>query len=526
MNKDKKNIDQSEGKLDIPLFLGAVIILALVSIPIIANPEKGMEVVNTINGVITQNFGNWYVWFAFFTLIFCLYIVFSKYGKIKLGSPDTKPDYNLFSWAAMLFCGGIGSIVIYWGFVEWMYYFQQTHLHIEPGTWEAAEMAAALGPYHWGFMAWTIYIIGGCACGYIIHIKKCSVFRISEACRGAFGDKVDGILGRIIDIGFIFGLVGGAATAFGMSTPLLTALISTLTGIPDSNALKVGVLFGIAIIFGITSYMGIEKGMKRISDGNVITAICVLIFIMIFGAGIVFTLDNATTVMGIIAQNFITMNSWMDPGNVSNGYPEAWSVYLWAYSTVYAPFYGLFFAKISKGRTLKQMILGTVGFGSMGCFVVFLILSSFGIKTHMEGTLDLITLLNTEGAPTTIITLLGQLPLSKIVMAILLVVIVLFAATTYDATSGVLASVSQTRLDKNGESKRWLRLLWAIFLVCMPVGFILAGSPLTAIQTIVIIFALPCTLICIALVVSFFKMVKNDIADGKYDMETGIYQDK
>lgn len=111
-------------------------------------------------------------------------------------------------------------------------------------------------------------------------------------------------------------------------------------------------------------------------------------------------------------------------------------------------------------------------------------------------------------------------------MAILLVVIVLFAATTYDATSGVLASVSQTRLDKNGESKRWLRLLWAIFLVCMPVGFILAGSPLTAIQTIVIIFALPCTLICIALVVSFFKMVKNDIADGKYDMETGIYQDK
>ena len=522
----KKNTpvtNDSEGKLDLPLFIGAIIILLTISIPIIIFPDQSMVIVTNINSVITTNFGNWYVWFAFFTLAFALYIIFTKYGNIRLGDPDSKPEYSTFSWAAMLFCGGIGGTVIYWGFVEWIYYFQAPPLHYATETWEAAELAAALGPYHWGFMAWTIYIIGGCACGYIIHVKKSSVFRISEACRGAFGDKVDGILGRIIDLGFIFGLIGGSATAFGLGTPLITALIHNLTGIPDNDMLKIGVLLGVTCIFAFTSFMGVEKGMKRISDGNVSLTICVLFAIAVFGGGLVFTLDLATTSLGMIAQNFIQMNSWMDPGNVSNGYPEAWSVYMWAYSAVFAPFYGLFFAKISKGRTMKGMIIGTVGFGSLGVFAVFMILSGFGIKLHMEGTINLVESLATVGAPNTIIAIISTLPMPKLFMGLILTCMVLFVATTYDATSGVLASVSQTKLNKNGESKKWLRLVWAFGLVALPSGFILADSPLTAVQTIVVIFALPCTVVCIALAYSFIKMVDSDVENGKFSFETGIY---
>lgn len=522
----RKNDDKDTGKLDLPLFLGAIIILAVISIPIILFPDEAMVIVEGINNFITTNLGNWYIWFAFFTLIFCGYVVFSKYGKIKMGDPETKPEYNTFSWAAMLFCGGIGGTVIYWGFIEWVYYFTDPPLHYETGTWAAAELSAALGPYHWGFLAWTIYIIGGCACGYIIHVKKCSVFRISEACRGFFGDKVDGILGKVIDIGFIFGLIAGSATAFGLGTPLITALIHELTGIPDNNVLKIGTLLGITCIFAFTSFRGLEKGMKRISDANVSLTICVLIAIAIFGGGLVFTLDMSTTALGIIFQNFIQLNSWMDPGNVTNSYPETWSVYYWAYATVFAPFYGLFFAKISKGRTMREMILGTVTFGSAGCFAVFMVLSSFGIHLHMNGTLDLVSSLDSLGAPATIIEIIKNLPVSRLFMALLLIIIVLFVATTYDATSGVLASVSQTRLDKNGESKPWLRLLWAFFLVALPSGFIIGGSPLRAIQTITVIFALPCSVICIILAWSYVKMVKQDTADKKYSIESGVYNEK
>ena len=523
--KKPMNANDDNGKLDLPLFLGAINVLAIISIPIIMFPEPAMEVVNTINDFITVNFGNWYIWFTFFTLFFAVYVCCSKYGKVKLGDPDTKPDYSTFSWAAMLFCGGIGGTVLYWGFIEWAYYFQDPPLHYQTGTWAAAELAAALGPYHWGFMAWTIYIIGGCACGYILHVKKCSVFRISEACRGVLGDKVDGTLGRIIDVGFIFGLIAGSATAFGLGTPLITGLIHDLTGIPDNNTLKVIVLLGITCIFAFTSFMGVEKGMKRISDGNVTLAIILLTVVAIFGGGLVFTLDMGTTAMGMIAQNFIQMNSWMDPGQVTNGYPESWSVFYWAYATVFAPFYGLFFAKISKGRTMKEMILGTVGFGTLGCFSVFIILSCFGIHLQMSGEMDVIASLTNNGAPATIIAIVSTLPGAKIFKAAMLVCIVLFTATTYDATSGTLASVSQTKLDKNGDSKPWLRLLWAFFLVALPTGFILAGSPLKAIQTITVIFALPCSVICIMLASSFVKMVKSDIESKRYDMEKGIYNE-
>lgn len=524
MSSKKIDNDNREIKVDKPLFLGSIILLLAVSIPIISNPEAAMEVVNSINAVITKYFGNWYVWFAFFTLIVAIWIIFSRYGHIKLGDPDTQPEYSTFSWIAMLFCGGLGGTLIFWGFIEWIYYFQDPPLHYGAGTWAAAELSAALGPYHWAFMSSTIYIVGAAACGYMIYVRKINVFRISEACRGAFGDKVDGILGRIIDVGFIFGLVGGSACAFSAGTPLITALISQLTGIPDNNFLKIATLVGVAVIFACTSYMGVSRGLKFVSDWNIRITIAVLLAIMILGAGgIVFTMDMTTTAVGIIAQNFIQLNSWMDPGNVTNNYPESWSVYMWSYSTVYAPFYGLFYARISKGRTIKQMIIGTVASLSVGCIFVFLILGSFGINLHMTGQLDLIRSLNENGGAYTIISLLDTLPAATAFKAVILLVMVAFVVTTYDATSGVLASVSQTSLDETGESKKWLRLVWAAGLVALPSGFVLAGSPLTAIQTIVIICALPCTFVCIVLVKSFVGMVKQDEQDGKYSFKTGIY---
>lgn len=513
--KEEKNL---KGKIDKPLFISTFLVLAAVSIPIILNPDQAMAVVNTIRDYILYKLGIYYVWFGFFTVIFCLYICFSKYGKIKLGDPDTKPEYSTFSWAAMLFCGGIGGTVIYWGSIEWVYYFSgYTPLHITPGSPQAYEMAAAMGPYHWGGIAWTIYIVCGVACAYIIYVRKSNVFRISEACRGVLGDRVDGIVGKIIDVGFMFGLIGAAATAFGLQTPFIAGLINTVTGIPDGTPLRMAILLGVAVIFGTTSFMGISKGMKRIADANVVTAIIVLI-IVLFSGSAVYILKMATTSIGIIAENFITMSSWMDPQGVSGGFPEWWTVFYWAWSAMYAPFYGLFFAKISKGRTMAQMIAGTVGFGSLGCFFVFEILGGYGMYLNSTGAIDVLKMQAEMGDAQTIVGILSTLPGGSVLLAVILVVIVLFSATTYDATSGVLAAVSQHQLDENGESKPWLRLLWAGMLVLLPAGFIMSGSQLGPLQTITIIFALPVTIICIITVISFFKMVKQDIAAGTFEL--------
>lgn len=512
---EKKNLT---GRIDKPLFISTLLVLIAVSVPIILYPDQAMGVVNKIRDFMLYNLGVYYVWFGFFTVIFCLYICFSKYGKIKLGDPDTKPEYSTFSWAAMLFCGGIGGTVMYWGAIEWVYYYSgYTPLHIVSGSAQAYEMAAAMGPYHWGGICWTIYIVCGVACAYIMYVRKSKVFRISEACRGVLGNKVDGVVGKIIDIGFMFGLIGAAATAFGLQTPFIARLITTITGIPDGTPLRLAILVGVASIFGITSYMGITKGMKRISDLNVILAIGVLVVVLFSGSAI-YTLKMATTSLGILAENFITMSSWMDPQGVSGGFPEWWTVFYWAWAAMYAPFYGLFFAKISKGRTMAQMIAGSVGFGSLGCFTVFQVLGGYGMHLNSTGVIDVVKMQAEEGDAQTIVNILQTVPGGSILLVVVLVVIVLFSATTYDATSGVLAGVSQYQLDENGESKPWLRLVWAGLLVMLPAGFIISGSQLGPLQTITIIFALPVTFICILTVVSFFKMVKQDVAAGIFEL--------
>lgn len=512
---DKKKLD---GKVDKPLFISSLIVLLAISIPTMIFPDQAMGIVNVIRDFILYKIGIYYVWFGFFTVIFALYICFSKYGRIKLGDADTKPDYSTFSWAAMLFCGGIGGTVMYWGTIEWLYYFTgNTPLHITPGSAQAYEMAAAMGPYHWGGITWTIYIVCGVACAYIMYVRKSKVFRISEACRGVLGDKVDGVLGKLIDIGFVFGLIGAAATAFGLQTPFIAKLISQITGIPDSTTLRLSVLFGVAVIFGITSFLGISKGMKRIADANIIMAIGFLIFVLFSGSA-VYTLKMATTSLGIISQNFITMSSWMDPQGVSNGFPEWWTVFYWAWAAMYAPFYGLFFAQISKGRTMRQMIAGTVGFGSLGCFSVFQVLGGYGMFQNTNGAIDVVKMQAELGDAGTVVGILSNLPGGILPLVLLTIVIILFSATTYDATSGVLAGVSQYRLDENGQSKPWLRLVWAGLLVLLPAGFIISGSPLGPLQTVTIIFALPVSVICIITVISFFKMVKQDVAAGVFEL--------
>ena len=508
-------MDNKTGKLDKPLFIMAFAVLAIISLPTIIFPDSAMGVVDAINAFIVTNLGNYYIWFALGTVIFCLYISFSKYGKILLGDAGTKPEYSNFAWASMLFCGGIGATVIYWGSIQWVYHWMDPPLHYAAGTPEAQEIAAALGPYYWGFITWTIYITCAVACAYLIYVRKGTIFRISEVCRGALGNRIDGPLGKIIDVGFMFGLIGAAATAFGLQTPLFAAILSRLTGLPDTIPLRVGILLGIACIFAVSTFLGLKKGMSRLSSLNVAVALILLAFIT-FAGNAVFTLNMATTSLGVIADKFISFSTWMDPVGVTDNFPAWWTVFYWAWAVTYAPYFGLFYAKISKGRTMREMIVGTVGYGTLGCFTVFAALQGHGMYKDHIGAIDVVESMQTIGAPETIVNILETLPFSTLVLVVTFAVLLVFSATTYDAVSGVLASVSQYSLDESGEAKPWLRLLWAFMLILLPLGFIISGSQLRALQTIVIVFALPLTFVMIITVISFFKMIKADVNDGKY----------
>ena len=500
-------------KIDKIVFFGALIALLAISLPIIMFPEASGNILNLVNKFIITKLGSFFILFGLFCLIFCIWISFSRYGKIRLGDEGEKPEFSSFSWAAMLFCAGVGAGVVYWGVIEWVYYYQAPPLGAEAGTWQAAEMAAAYGLFHWGPMAWAIYSVTSCAVGYIIFVKKGNILKLSEACRGLLGDRVDGIIGKIIDISFIFGIVGGVATSLGLGSPLVTAGLSRVFGLKETPALQISILFLVTLIFGFSAYSGLKKGIKVLSDFNVVMAICIVLFVFLAG-NTIFIIEMGTTAIGVVATNFFRMSTWLDPAGKS-GFPQSWTVFYWAWWAAYAPFLGMFIARISKGRTIKQMVMGALVYGSAGCVLFFAVLGNYGLDLQLSGKMDVVATLNELGGPQTIISILETLPVGKLIIFLVVVLSVTFMATSYDSASYILAANSQTHLGEDGEPKRWLRLVWAFSLALIPVGFILLGSPLKTLQTASLVFGIPVCIIVIITGFSFVKMVKTDIREKK-----------
>lgn len=507
-------------KVDKKVFIPAYLVLLLISLPIIINPEGSQVFIGNLQNFIITKLGFLYSWYGIFAFAFVIWIAFSKYGKIKLGEIDEKPEFKTFSWAAMLFCAGIGAGIIYWGAIEWVYYYQAPPLGFELGSWQAAEISAAYGIFHWGPAAWAIYSVAACGIGYLYYVRKKPILRVSEACREVLGNKVDGVLGKIIDVAFMFGLLGATATSLGIGAPLATAGMARVLGIEINLGFEIFIIALITALFATSAFLGLKKGIKVLSDINVYLTFILVIFIFLAG-NTVFMLNMGSTAIGRVIQHFPQMMTWLDPAGDSL-FPQWWTVFYWAWWGAYAPFMGMFIAKISRGRTIKNMLLGALGFGSLGCIIFFAILGNYGMDLQLSGTMDVVASLNEVGGPETVIQIFSNMPLGNIVILIISVISIVFMATTFDSASYILASVSQYELKQNEDPQRWLRLLWAFSLAVIPVGFMLMGSPLGVLQTASIVAALPVSIIVIITALSFVKMVNNDIKSGEITLEKKV----
>ena len=496
-------------KVDKKVFIPAYLVLILVSLPIIINPEGSQAVIGNIQNFLITKLGFLYSWYGIFALTFVVWVSISKYGKVKLGEVDEKPEFRTFSWAAMLFCAGIGAGIIYWGAIEWVYYYQAPPLGFELGTWQAAEIAAAYGIFHWGPAAWAIYSVSACAVGYMFYVRKTPVLKISEACRAILGNRVDGWLGKVIDIAFMFGLLGATATSLGIGAPLATAGLAKVLGVEITLPFQVLVIGIITGLFATSAFLGLKKGIKVLSDINVFLTFVLVIFIFVAG-NTVFMLNMGSTAVGRVIQHFPQMMTWLDPAGGSL-FPQWWTVFYWAWWGAYAPFMGMFIAKISRGRTVRNMLLGALGFGTLGCVMFFAILGNYGMDIQLSGVMNVVGELNASGGPETVITIFENMPLSNLVILIIAVISIVFMATTFDSASYILASVSQYELKQDEDPQRWLRLLWAFSLALVPIGFMLMGSPLSVLQTASIVAALPVSAIVVITAFSYIKMVNEDM---------------
>lgn len=514
--------------IDWPTFIGALVVLLAVTLPLIIFPEAGAEVLNIINNFVTGNFGILYLALGLLAFLFLLYVAFSKYGKIKLGKRGTEKEFGSFSWAAMLFSAGIGASILYWGMIEWAYYYQGPPFGIEPMTKEAIEFAATYGFFHWGPIAWALYTLPALPIAYFYYVRKKPVLKISAATKPVIGKLADGPLGVVIDVLFIFGLLGGAGTTLALGTPMIAEGVREITGIPATLGVQAIIMLLCTVIFAISAYSGLNKGIKVLSDINIWLALFILVFIFIFGPTL-FISETTFTSLGLLVDNFFRMATWLEPLASIDSYPEtrfpeSWTVFYWAWWTVYAPFVGLFVARISYGRTIKEMILGTMIYGTLGSVMFFGILGNFGLYLQLSGSFDVINYMNQNGAPATIIEILNQLPISGFIVVIFTILSIIFLSTTFDSASFIMAAVVQKRVP-GGEALRWNRLFWAFALLLLPLVLMFIGD-LEALQTASIIAGFPVMFIMVLLGISFIKAAGSDIRAMKEYRSPTIYIDR
>ena len=505
---------RSADEIDWPTFSSSVAVLLALILPLAIYPEEGKVLLGQAFEYLTTQFGVLYILAGVGALVFLLYLAFGRHGSIVFDRSGEGPQFSMFSWSAMLFCGGIGSSILYWGTVEWAHYFSAPPFGIDAQSDEALRWAISYPVFHWGFIGWAFYCLPGVVMGYAYYIKGAPTLRLSEACKDAIPETWQPVINPLIDLIFVVGLVGACSTGIGLGVPLIGALFSSLAGLSKEElgfTLDVIVIITITVIFAASAWLGLERGIKRLSNLNIIAAMVFLVFVLAVGPTL-FIVELGVEGIGHLLQNFVRMSTWTDPHAHAN-FVESWTIFYWAWWLALGPFMGLFIAKISRGRTMKQMILGCLGYGTLGCAVFFIVLGNYAAFLELNGIVKVLQIIQISGPPDAIVAVLDTLPLSSLVITVFMVICIIFAATSYDSASYTLATSATKNLTDNADPGRGHRIFWACLLGFLPITLIYMGG-LRPLQSAVTIASVP---LLVVLVVATWVLWRNLKADFPAD---------
>ncbi|WP_449433975.1 BCCT family transporter [Pseudomonas putida] len=494
-------------RVDRSIFGVSLGLIVLVSLPLALYPKEGEAFVKSVFAYIGNTFGSLYLLGGLATVLFLTWISFSRYGNIRLGSGT--PEFSAFSWTSMVFSAGIGTGVLYWGTVEWAYHIDAPPMGLVPRSNQAIEMASAYGIFHWGITGWAFFALATLPIAYCYYIRKRYVYRISEACRGLLGDSVDGPLGKAIDIFFVLGLLAAAGTSLGLGTPLIGACVHYLFGFERGIGLNIAIISIVTGLFAWSVCYRLDRGIKKSSDWSVILALLLLAYVFVVGPTR-FMMDNSVTSLGLVMQEFFHMSTWTDPVGRS-GFPQSWTVFYWAWWLVLAPALGLFVTRISRGRTVRQVVLGMLFYGSSGCALFYMILGNYALNLELTGALNVTALIKQVGAEMAIVQIVGTLPGGKWVVAAFAIVAIIFLATLFNSKSYILASTTIDRLAEGEEPPRSQRLIWAVALSLLPIALMVVGG-LESLQIAATVGALPILLILLVMTLSLLRQLAADEA--------------
>jgi len=516
---EKKVSKRDSENVEVGLIIASVLILTAFIVLMILNNEATISVISGFFWNMISVLGPFFEVFTFGTFLIALYLGFGKYGKVRLG--DAKPEYNTFSYIGMMLLASLASAALYWSFTEWAYYYEAPGLGMTPRSLMALETSLSYQFFHWGITHQAMYTVMGVAIAYGVYIRKVPSFQTSAVCKSMMGEKVKNktMIGKLIDFFVIFGILGGLSSSLGLAVPLAAGGLDQLFGIKSTPMVQIGIIVAIALVYTFTSYLGTKKGMKVLTDFTSILCIIFLLYILFTGPT-TFILKNIVNSLGHMIQNIPRMSLFTDP-IANTGFAEGWTIYFQAFYLNYVAMMGIFVAKISKGRTIREVALATMFGISAGGWFLFGVNGSFSIKTFVDGSLDVVGLVNSGVGDVAIYQVLEVLPLGATLLPfVVLMLIIGFVAPSMDSASLALAET----VTKKGTPKMALRLFWCVLLAVIPMCIILTGSGFDAIKKLSIIISAPFIIIVIGMEIGLFKWLKQDAQAGVHAVNIALQE--
>ena len=489
------------------LIVSAVIVAAFVIFGAVA-PEALNNVANVLFNVFTGGFGWLYLLTVFCMIIYAVAIGLSKYGNIKLGHDDDKPEFSNFSWFAQLFGGGMGIGLVFWSVAEPINDFIAPP-SADPLTNEAMHEAMQTVFFHWGISPWVIFAVAGLGLGYFA-FRKDRPFLVSSAFEPLLGEKVHGPIGKAIDILAVFATIFGVATSLGLGTMQITGGLNYVYGIENSMLLNCLIIAVITALFTLATLSGLGKAMQYVADFKVYLSIAFMVFIFVFG-GAVFICNILVTDLGGYLQNIIHKSLWMENADfVTN-----WTVFYWAWWIAWAPFCGQFVARVSRGRTIRQYLFAVMLLPAGFCVIWLAIYggAAFNINELTGGAL--VNIVGGENGNTVaLFALLQNLPLYQVTAPLAIVLIVVCFWGSANSATFVLSMLTD---GGNMDPAKPLRAGWGIAqgtvtIICLIVG---GEAILKILQTLSIASAFPYMFVIIFMAISMTMALKEDPAVKK-----------
>ena len=471
-------------------------------------PEQANGVISQVRFFFGDTLGSYYLLIGLGVLGVSVFLSISKYGDIVLGEENEKPKYNFFTWGSMMFTCGLAADILFYSFAEWVMY--ATNPHIAEMGGSITEWAGVFPLFHWSFIPWSFYLVLAVAFGFMLHCRKRDKQRFSEACLPVIGEKhVHGALGRVIDLFALFALLAGTATTFSVATPLMAEIIVTLFGISLS---RTAVTIIILLITCAVYTYAVLHGFKGISF---LAKLCIYMFfglqivVLVIGGQGRFIIENGIQSLGKMVQNFIGLSTYADPAR-TNSFPQDWTIYYWAYWMVWCIATPFFIGNISRGRTVRQTILGGYVFGVGSTISSFVILGNYSLGLQTEGAADFIAMYAENGdLYSLIIHIINTMPAGTFILLWTMVCMIAFYATSFDSIAYTAACYSYKRLDENEKPHTMVTLLWCILLIVLPIALVFSESSMNNIQSVSIISAFPIGIIMLLMIWSFLKDAKK-----------------